>query len=260
MRMNALSIVVCSALAVTSFQLRGQSDLELELQAKFDSANTFYERGEYASALEIYEDILSVSNHFASEYNAGNAAYKLSNIGSARIHYERALEMNPSHNDLNSNLELLIANRLNDQIQPVPSIGFKKKILSLFGSANFSGWLWLATIFWTIGWVLFIVCMMNWMHSGRNLQAITGSIFVMIGALGMLAAYACFQDGESPNKVVIISPEANVYTSPDEDSYRQSPLHEGTLGYLIQRQDGWDEIKLENGNKGWIRSEDAEDV
>ena len=86
---------------------------------------------------------------------------------SARIHYERALEMNPSHNDLNSNLELLIANRLNDQFNPCHQLIQEKNIVFVWVSQFF--WMVMASDnFWTIGSVLFIVRMMNWMPQAKS--------------------------------------------------------------------------------------------
>ena len=56
----------------------------------FEAANDAYEAGQHQDALDQYEALLEEVSHFSSEYNAGNAAYKLSKLGVARLHYERA--------------------------------------------------------------------------------------------------------------------------------------------------------------------------
>ena len=75
----------------------GQSATRADLTAAFDSANATYERGEFAVALEQYEGILASHRHFESEFNAGNAAFKLGELGRARLHYERAALLQPTH-------------------------------------------------------------------------------------------------------------------------------------------------------------------
>ena len=260
MKTNLFSVVVSLAMLMVSSLVHAQSSSHMDLEAKFDSANTFYERGEFLKALESYEEILSKSSHFESEYNAGNAAYKSGNLGRARLHYERAMRLNPSHSDLNTNLEFLIANSLEDKITPLPSIGFKKKIMSFFGSGYFTWWSWFAFICWTLGWLVFIIRMSQRVPYWRNVLATAGALLLTFGVLGLSAAYHSFQAGQSPDLAVMVSSQVDVHSGPSEEATVLFQLHEGTAGCLIQRRDGWDEIQLENGNKGWIRSEDAEDV
>ena len=63
---------------------------EAQPEVDFQRANVAYESGNFAGALEQYEAILATHRHFESEFNAGNAAFKLNRLGTARLHYERA--------------------------------------------------------------------------------------------------------------------------------------------------------------------------
>ena len=57
---------------------------EAQPEVDFQRANVAYESGDFARALEQYEAILATHRHFESEFNAGNAAFKLNRLGTAR--------------------------------------------------------------------------------------------------------------------------------------------------------------------------------
>ena len=66
-------------------------------QAKFDSANAAYARGEFSLAQSGYESLLEDRVHFASEFNLGNAFFKQQQFGLAILHYERARQLTPNN-------------------------------------------------------------------------------------------------------------------------------------------------------------------
>ena len=108
--------------------------------------------GEYDDALTQYEAILEDHRHFESEFNAGNAAYKLGAWGRARLHYERAKLLDPSNEHLQANLALL-ESKIVDRITAIPKLGLD--LLAVFlggtGQAHRMGLLDLALVEHLVG-------------------------------------------------------------------------------------------------------------
>ena len=71
----------------------------------FSEANTLYNNGKYAEAIDKYESILDSDQHSAELYfNLGNANYKLNNIAPSIYYYEKALLLEPNDKDIQNNL------------------------------------------------------------------------------------------------------------------------------------------------------------
>ena len=86
----------------------------------FDQANAAYNSGNYNDAVELYQKILdSDMESVPVYYNMGNAYYKMHDYPMAIYNYEKALKLDPSNEEVRTNLE--IANlAIVDKIEPVP--------------------------------------------------------------------------------------------------------------------------------------------
>ncbi len=74
-------------------------------QTNFEEANTLYNEGKYAEAIDKYSVILDTDHHSASLYfNLANAHYKLNNIAPSIYYYEKALQLAPTVRDIKYNL------------------------------------------------------------------------------------------------------------------------------------------------------------
>ena len=121
----------------------GQSKVE---QVVFDKANQLYLNGEYSSAREEYQKI--INSGFESVelyYNLGNTFYKLGQIPSSILYYEKALILNPKDVDIQFNLDL--ANRLVvDKINPVNEFFFRKWFRAFAGIIKADSWAFISVI------------------------------------------------------------------------------------------------------------------
>ena len=72
-------------------------------KAEGDSA---YIRNDYASAIQIYENLLKKGEAAEVYYNLGNSYYKADDIARAILNYERALLLEPGNADIRANLEI----------------------------------------------------------------------------------------------------------------------------------------------------------
>ena len=109
--------------------------------------------------MDQYEALLEEVSHFSSEYNAGNAAYKLGKLGVARLHYERANLLDPGHAGLEANMALL-ESKIVDRIADVPNLGLKDWLRTWLGAEQLRGWL--------LGLGLLVPRVGLWMAAGAN--------------------------------------------------------------------------------------------
>jgi len=58
------------------------------------------------------------------------------------------------------------------------------------------------------------------------------------------------------NSAIIINPSSNINSSPSEKSTKLFILHEGTKVDITDEDNDWMEIKLSNGNVGWVKKAD----
>ncbi len=60
------------------------------------------------------------------------------------------------------------------------------------------------------------------------------------------------------NSAIILTPTITLKSSPDEGGTEIFVLHEGTKVEIIDEVGLWREIKLTNGQKGWLKRTDIE--
>lgn len=250
-RCNSLLLV----LGVMAFCMQGVAQPDIV----FERANLAYESGDHEEALALYESIAEGHLHFESEFNAGNAAFKLDRLGLARLHYERAKLLSPSDEHLKANLALLESNIV-DRITPVPSLGLKSWMASWVGPGQWMTWTLWALFWWTLTWVLWA---MRWTKSNRDSRATLGFFGVaslVLGLTGLWGVKECNDRAKTPDQVVIMSARVDVTSAPSTTGTVLFQLHEGTRACILNRSEGWTEIELDNGNVGWLPNGAVADV
>lgn len=80
-------------------------------------------RNDYASAIQIYESLLTKGEAAEIYYNLGNSYYKTDDIAKAILNYERALLLQPGNADVRANLEIARSKTI-DKVVSVPDIFF----------------------------------------------------------------------------------------------------------------------------------------
>lgn len=105
----------------------------------WDMANTAYINGNFHSAAEVYEEILSRGvSSVKLYYNLANAYFKEDRIGKAILYYKRALRLAPGNDDIRHNLSVAEA-RTKDNIEDIPEFFFvtwmreARHTMSLYG-------------------------------------------------------------------------------------------------------------------------------
>lgn len=218
-------------------------------KAEGDSA---YIRNDFASAIQIYENLLKKGEAAEVYYNLGNSYYKAGDIAKAILNYERALLLQPGNADVRANLEIARSKTI-DKVVPVPEIFFVSWIKSLINSMSVDAWAKLGVVFFILLlgalYLFFFSKQIVWKKAGF----IAGLVFLAFVILTNVFASQQKNELIDRNDAIVLSPSVTVRSTPSDSGTSLFILHEG---HKVEIKDNsmreWKEIRLEDGKVGWV--------
>jgi len=229
--------------------ISGQTD---ESTHHFQQANQYYLNEDYQHALESYQQILQ-SGYESAElyYNMGNAYYKLNKIPSAILYYEKALVLKPNDEDIRFNLSL--ANQLTtDKIETLPQFFISRWYRSLTGLLDEKGWSWISIAAFLLFMISLMFLLQNRSYRFRKIFFTGTVMFFIIALFSFTSARKQFLRRIHPQYAIIFAPSITTKSTPDEGGTDLFILHEGTKVHIEDQIGNWIEIKMADGNSGWI--------
>lgn len=218
-------------------------------KADGDSA---YIRNDYASAIQIYENLLKKGEAAEVYYNLGNSYYKADDIAKAILNYERALLLQPGNADIRANLEIARSKTI-DKVIPVPEIFFVAWTKSLINSLSIDAWAKLGVVFFILLLVSLYLFFFSKQVIGKKTGFIAGVIFLVFVVLSNVFAAQQKSELTNRNAAIVLAPSVTVRSTPSESGTSLFILHEGRK---VEIKDNsmreWKEIRLEDGKVGWV--------
>lgn len=225
--------------------------------ALFEKANKLYNRAQYAEAIKIYK--LSIAPDYQSGdvfYNMGNAYYRIGDIPSALLYYEKAHKLRPFDEDIAVNIQLANS-KITDKISMAPEFFLSTwwhKFLFLFSVKTFS---MLSVFCWISAAILLTIYLFAQSITKKKASFYTGISLFILGAASIIITEKQVNYLRSNQNAIIFSNSVQVRSEPSNSSKNLFTIHAGTkVGVIVLEQD-WLEIKLPNGNKGWIAAAGA---
>jgi tetratricopeptide (TPR) repeat protein len=219
---------------------------------KFYQGVTYFTAGSYEEALQVWNEIYKTGFQSANlDYNIGNAYFKLNNIPSAILFYERAYLLNPADENINYNLQVA-RTLIVDRFQEIPELFFIKwyNFVSLFLSTNTWAKISITTF------ILFLLFLSLYIYSRRHRNKVIGFWVGVLFLILSLSSLAFTVRNKSlvydSNKAIITASLVNGKSSPDKSGTDLFVLHEGTKVTIEDTVGEWLEIRLSDGNKGWV--------
>jgi tetratricopeptide (TPR) repeat protein len=219
---------------------------------KFYQGVTYFTSGNYKEALQVWTDIYNTGYRSANlEYNIGNAYFKLNNIPSSILFYERAYLLKPADENINYNLQIA-RTLIVDRFQEIPELFFIKwyNFVSIFLSVN--SW---AKISLT-SFILFLLFLSLYIYSPRHRYKVIGFWIALFFIFLSLTTLSFTLRNKSlvydSHKAIIYNPVVSGKSSPDNSGNDIFVLHEGTKVTVEDKVGDWLEIRLSDGNKGWV--------
>jgi len=222
----------------------------------FNSAAVKYDGADYKAAIEDYGAILNTGFESVQiYYNLGNAYFKGGQVGRAIASYRRALELNPRDQETKTNLAF--AKQFTIDRLEYPQVSFFaslfKRILSAFSAEE-------AFLIWTILlWGTLCLWGLHFLsRNGTRVFATLATIFVCLLLIISIPTAAKIYNQETESRGVLICSEAKIYSGPGEDFTLQFTGHEGLEFSVDERREAYYRITLDNGVKGWVKTEAVE--
>ena len=266
-----LSLSVVTSLAQTDAQTAQANVEETEQTQPAESAsdntddlwqraNTAYNSGDYAQAEACYTRILEQGLYSASlYYNLANAHFKQNELGKALLYYNRALRLRPNDEDIRHNLEYA-KQSTKDSIEEIPEFFLKTWIKSLRGALSCTTWSILSLVMLAtalaFGLIYMLAQRLSLRKTGFYLMAIAALLFVVTTAFAWSERNMLIKRSEA----IVMDSAVSIKSSPDRSATELFVLHEGTKVTIGEAIDGWAEVRIADGRKGWIEEERIERI
>ena len=228
--------------------------------ALFQQATSLYQNEQYEEALQLYRKV--VEQGYESPdlyYNMGNAAYRSNNIGYAILYYEKALKMNPSHEDASHNLEYVSRYKV-DVFDEVPELFYKSWTRTWKNIMSERAWSIWSMVFFVLMAVSVLVYLFSRRLALKKAGFFTAVVLAVFFTLSLATAISRHRGIADPSSGVIISPSVVVRSSPSQSGTELFILHEGTSVEISEEVSGWRNISVVDGREGWITAGDFEPV
>jgi len=229
-------------------------------QADIEKANKAYMAGFYENAITIYEKI--INDGLASPelyYNLGNAYFKTNNFPSAILNFERALKYNPGDEDIEYNLAVA-NNKIVDKIELLPDLFYIKWWKNLKNWLSPDGWAIAVITLFTLLIILTAVFLLSRSIITRKILFASGLVILLASILTGLIAWQTYTESRRQNTAIVFTPTLPVKSSPDESSIDLFVIHEGLKVRIMDKIGDWNEIKIANGSKGWVKAGDIKPI
>ncbi len=236
------------------------ADVSANSDSLYLRANGLYQEGEYELALDVYQEIILLGYESPDLYfNMGNAAFRSNSIGSSILNYEKALKLDPLHEDAQHNLDFVSRYRV-DTFEQVPELFLRTWSQVLVQSLSERIWSSLSLFLF----LLFVGSILVYLFSKRLVLKKIGFFSALLGLLLFIvtisSAISSHRNIIHPESGIILSPSVIVRSSPSITGTELFILHEGTKVGMNEEISGWQNIRVIDGREGWIESEDFESI
>ena len=250
---DSIQINEVDSLDVGTHQI--SSGLENVTKAEGDSA---YMKNDFASAIQVYEALLTKGEAADLYYNLGNSYYKSGDIAKAILNYERALLLQPGNGDIRANLEVARAKTV-DKVEPIPEIFFVSWTKSLINSMSVDAW----AVCGVVCFILLIASLYFFIFSKqvvlKKASFICGIVFLIAVILANVFASEQKDSLQNRDSAIVMSPSVTDRSTPSESGTSLFILHEGHKVIIKDASmKGWKEIRIEDGKVGWVPSSSIE--
>jgi tetratricopeptide (TPR) repeat protein len=229
------------------------------LDSQFEYANSAYLDGNYELAVTTYEEIAVSHKCFELEYNLGNTHYKLENIGEAILHYERAKLIDPLDDNLRANI-LLADLRAIDKIESLPGVGLERVMEVVFAGKMYGVWFLLSLLLWTVGFGM-IAMGYKWPNNALKPFINSGATICILSSLVFSSLlFSTHKRMSQAECAIVMEDKIDLMSIPGDTGLKLFHLHEGAKGCILSEEGVWTELRLENGNVGWLRSSAIEPI
>ena len=206
----------------------------------FNQANHAYSLGDYEEAATLYRQCLEAAQSAAVHYNLANAYTKLSRIGEAVLHFEKALVLEPAHAEARANLTFIrVASGLtakeSDMVQKVAH------------QLPLNAWCWVATF--GIWGSIFLLALPPLFGGGSLLTRAFLVLFLLAMPVSLWAVLIYHKESR---KIVILRDDTALRVAPSSESPPNAYILAGEIASIRTTHNEYFFVSADSGDTGWI--------
>lgn len=219
-------------------------------------ADSLYAEEDYTDAGNLYQAVITNKGKSPELlYNLANCYYKQDSIAWAIIYYERALRLAPGDDDIKANLAFVRTQTI-DKISSTAQTFLKDKLLGIASTFSPGTWKIIGILAFILMLTGFIVYRFTEPLRLRKTGFYGAVVLLIITIVSNISAYHLLQEQQRTDVAIITAPSATILSSPSETSTQLFVVHEGTrIEILDSTDDGWNEVKYDDGKQGWVKNE-----
>jgi tetratricopeptide (TPR) repeat protein len=224
-----------------------------ELDPRLQKANTAYNGGDYDQAIDLYSQVVN-EGYMAPElyYNLANAYYKGNQTAQAILYYERALKLKPDDEDIKYNLQM--ANlKIVDKMEVIPQLFFEDWGDDIRTFFSMDTWAWLGIIMLLLVFSFLTLFFVSNEAAYKKTGFFLALFFTVFFILSFVFAQKQYNAVHKAGEAIVIAPTVVIKGSPAESGTDLFVIHEGLKVSISENLGEWSQIKLPNGNQGWLK-------
>jgi tetratricopeptide (TPR) repeat protein len=247
--MKKVLIILC----VLFLSITGKAE-QASPEILMEKANQAYSATDYPGAINLYDSVLSSGYESAVLYfNLGNAHFKMSDIPSAILYYEKAKKLDPTDEDIMFNLDLANS-RIIDKMEPLPEFFLKTWLRSVRDILSSNQWAKLMIVFFILALLSIGIFIISRAVIIRKISFWINMVSIVLVVASLIFSLNGYHEYKRHSSAIIFTPTVTVKSSPSENSVDLFVIHEGTKVFISDQVEGWSEVRLANGNVGWIET------
>jgi tetratricopeptide (TPR) repeat protein len=226
----------------------------------YKKANDQYKKAQYQDAIKSYSQILDGGYQAEAVYfNLGNTYFKLGDIPSALLYYEKAHKLAPGDDDVNFNI-YFANSKTADKVEPEPEFFVTQWWHSIMLSFSIGTLSVLIILCFIMGSGLLILYLFTHIISLKKLSFYIGIPLLFAGLIFIFIANRQEHYFNEHHQAIIFSGSVNVRSGPGDQAAALFILHDGTKVNILDNNNGWIKVQLANGNEGWIQQSDVKEI
>ncbi|TWI96256.1 tetratricopeptide repeat protein [Mucilaginibacter frigoritolerans] len=226
----------------------------------FEKGNALYAKGQYKEALNTYQELLNGGYQSSTVYyNMGNASYKLDDIPSAILYFEKAHKLAPNDEDINFNIRLANS-KTTDKVDEIPEFFLTRWWKSFIFSSSLNTLSILSIVFFLAASGLLILYFFAGAFSIKKYSFYAAIIGFFFGLILIFMAGRQVSYFDSHKQAIVFTNSVTVKSGPVDKSSSLFVIHDGTKVNVEDYNNDWIKIKLINGNEGWIKASDVRGI
>lgn len=250
--MKKLITLLFAIYSISSFSQMSEDSAQVYMQ----QANKLYEASEYQNALNIYHKIEKDYRSPILFFNIGNCYFKITEIPSAILYYERSLKYDPQNENTLANLKQA-HKYIADNIQELPRTAFSSSWNAFVKDKSINFWANLSIYLMIAGFLVLLLAIIKVPDFVKKFSTLLGTILIIAAFFTFNLARSAKNNIEKENNAIVFTPKVDVMSAPKGDASRLFVIHDGLKVQITDETETWYEIKLANGEIGWIKKEDC---